>query len=172
MGGRYTSTTPFWLESRSDMTGFPQVVTGSDWSDDLVRFKLIILISRRWSKEKEERTNKNGRVRRGASFLQEPTTLAEGRMLENKRERLKTFLRKIDEKAIVRIKYFMKERWGMNVWAEPLSAGWASSTGWMLTVSFLLNDSQPERIVWFLLFNTYLYFLSNTEPWYVLHLWF
>ena len=36
--------------------------------------------------------------------------LAEGRMLENKRERLKTFLRKIDEKAIVRIKHFMKER--------------------------------------------------------------
>lgn len=31
-------------------------------------------------------------------------------MLENKRERFKTFLRKIDEKAIVRIKYFMKER--------------------------------------------------------------
>nr|XP_020452495.1 GRAM domain-containing protein 3-like isoform X1 [Monopterus albus] len=30
-------------------------------------------------------------------------------MLENKRERLKTFLRKIDEKTIVRIKYFMKE---------------------------------------------------------------
>ncbi|XP_034035912.1 GRAM domain-containing protein 2B isoform X2 [Thalassophryne amazonica] len=30
-------------------------------------------------------------------------------MLENKRERLKTFLRKIDEKAIVRIKHFMKE---------------------------------------------------------------
>lgn len=36
--------------------------------------------------------------------------LAEGRMLENKKERLKTFLRKIDEKAIVRIKHFMKER--------------------------------------------------------------
>lgn len=32
------------------------------------------------------------------------------RMLENKRERLKTFLRKIDEKAIVRIKHFMRER--------------------------------------------------------------
>ncbi|KAF3690788.1 GRAM domain-containing protein 2B GRAM domain-containing protein 3 [Channa argus] len=30
-------------------------------------------------------------------------------MLENKRERLKTFLRKIDEKAIVRIKHFMRE---------------------------------------------------------------
>nr|XP_019954125.1 PREDICTED: GRAM domain-containing protein 3-like isoform X2 [Paralichthys olivaceus] len=35
--------------------------------------------------------------------------LAEGRMLENKRERLKTFIRKIDEKAIVRIKHFMRE---------------------------------------------------------------
>lgn len=32
------------------------------------------------------------------------------RMLENKRERLKTFLRKIDEKAIFKIKHFMKER--------------------------------------------------------------
>lgn len=30
-------------------------------------------------------------------------------MLENKRERLKTFLRKIDEKAIFKIKHFMKE---------------------------------------------------------------
>nr|XP_057930034.1 GRAM domain-containing protein 2B isoform X3 [Doryrhamphus excisus] len=30
-------------------------------------------------------------------------------MLENKRDRLKTFLKKIDEKAIVRIKHFMKE---------------------------------------------------------------
>uniref|UniRef100_A0A674MTY7 Si:zfos-943e10.1 n=1 Tax=Takifugu rubripes TaxID=31033 RepID=A0A674MTY7_TAKRU len=30
-------------------------------------------------------------------------------MLENKRERLKTFLRKIDEKAVIRIKHFMKE---------------------------------------------------------------
>ncbi|XP_077573764.1 GRAM domain-containing protein 2B isoform X2 [Stigmatopora nigra] len=30
-------------------------------------------------------------------------------MLEHKRDRLKTFLRKIDEKAIVRIKHFMKE---------------------------------------------------------------
>lgn len=32
------------------------------------------------------------------------------RMLENKRERLKTFLRKIDEKAIFGIKHLMKER--------------------------------------------------------------
>uniref|UniRef100_H3CXI8 Si:zfos-943e10.1 n=1 Tax=Tetraodon nigroviridis TaxID=99883 RepID=H3CXI8_TETNG len=38
-----------------------------------------------------------------------PATLAEGRMLENKRERLKTFLRKIDEKAVIRIKHLMKE---------------------------------------------------------------
>ncbi|KAJ7993496.1 hypothetical protein DPEC_G00273020 [Dallia pectoralis] len=30
-------------------------------------------------------------------------------MLENKRDRLKSFLRKIDEKALVRIKHFMKE---------------------------------------------------------------
>lgn len=33
-----------------------------------------------------------------------------GRMLENKRERLKTFLRKIDEKTIFGIKHLMKER--------------------------------------------------------------
>lgn len=43
-------------------------------------------------------------------FHTTPPPLPEGRMLENKRERLKTFLRKIDEKAIVRIKHFMKER--------------------------------------------------------------
>lgn len=79
----------------------------------MVRFKLIILISRRWSRTREgkkPKPNKNGGVWRGASSFREPTTLAEGRMLENKRERLKTFLRKIDEKAIVRIKHFMKER--------------------------------------------------------------
>ncbi|KAF7202484.1 GRAM domain-containing protein 2B isoform X3 [Nothobranchius furzeri] len=35
-------------------------------------------------------------------------------MLENKRERLKTFLRKIDEKAIVRIKHFMKESYPLE----------------------------------------------------------
>lgn len=35
-------------------------------------------------------------------------------MLENKRERLKTFLRKIDEKAIFRIKHFMKERYPVD----------------------------------------------------------
>ena len=45
------------------------------------------------------------------SFWPDRPPLAEGRMLENKRERLKTFLRKIDEKAMVRIKHFMKERW-------------------------------------------------------------
>lgn len=91
----------------------PLVVASADWSADLVRFKLIILISRRWSRvKKKPKPNKNCGVWRGASFFQEPTTLAEGRMLENKRERLKTFLRKIDEKAIVRIKHFMKERWG------------------------------------------------------------
>lgn len=53
------------------------------------------------------------KCRRGAERGRDERT-AQGRgknMLENKRERLKTFLRKIDEKAIVRIKHFMKERW-------------------------------------------------------------
>ena len=50
-------------------------------------------------------------VWRGASFLTRTDDhWLRGRMLENKRERLKTFLRKIDEKAIVRIKHFMRER--------------------------------------------------------------
>ncbi|XP_047199010.1 GRAM domain-containing protein 2B isoform X2 [Hippoglossus stenolepis] len=35
-------------------------------------------------------------------------------MLENKRERLKTFIRKIDEKAIVRIKHFMRESYPVD----------------------------------------------------------
>lgn len=81
---------------------------GADWSADLVRFKLITLIKRSWSKgrkKKKKKPNKN------AEFWS-LAILAEERMLENKRERLKTFLRKIDEKAIVRIKHFMKERWG------------------------------------------------------------
>ncbi|KAL6108104.1 uncharacterized protein ACO6RY_18716 [Pungitius sinensis] len=35
-------------------------------------------------------------------------------MLENKRDRLKTFLRKIDEKAIVKLKHFMKESYPVD----------------------------------------------------------
>ncbi|KAK1805898.1 hypothetical protein P4O66_012950, partial [Electrophorus voltai] len=44
---------------------------------------------------------------------------AGGRMLENKRERLKTFLRKIDEKAIFRIKHLMKESCPAEGGASP-----------------------------------------------------
>ncbi|KAK1896883.1 Membrane-bound lytic murein transglycosylase F [Dissostichus eleginoides] len=40
-------------------------------------------------------------------------------MLENKRERLKTFLKKIDEKAIVRLKHFMKESTEKLMWLIP-----------------------------------------------------
>lgn len=116
VGGLYKSTASFLLDKWSDMTVFCRVVSSADWLADLVRFGLIIFITQRWSKErgvkKKKKPNKNEWVWRGASFLQEPTTLAEGRMLENKRERLKTFLRKIDEKAVIRIKHFMKERWG------------------------------------------------------------
>lgn len=72
--------------------------------------ELIILVKRGGGAT--HRLNKNGGVWRGASFHQKPTTLVEGRMLENKRDRLKSFLRKIDEKAVIRIKHFMKERWG------------------------------------------------------------
>ncbi|XP_061539982.1 GRAM domain-containing protein 2B isoform X2 [Phycodurus eques] len=43
-------------------------------------------------------------------------------MLENKRERLKTFLRKIDEKAIVRIKHFMKESYPVESSGGGVSA--------------------------------------------------
>ncbi|XP_030583635.1 GRAM domain-containing protein 2B isoform X2 [Archocentrus centrarchus] len=43
-------------------------------------------------------------------------------MLENKRERLKTFLRKIDEKAIVRIKHFMKESYPVESSGDGLPA--------------------------------------------------
>ncbi|XP_028857503.1 GRAM domain-containing protein 2B isoform X3 [Denticeps clupeoides] len=41
-------------------------------------------------------------------------------MLENKRERLKTFLRKIDERAIFRIKHFMKEGYPVESGALPV----------------------------------------------------
>ena len=135
LGGRWKPTTPFWLDNRSDMTVISPVVAGADWSADLVRFRLIILISRRWSQEREsererEREKKSRSQTRTVEFgvdrrfYTNRRPLAEGRMLENKRERLKTFLRKIDEKAIVRIKHFMKERWAEWMWlAEPLSAG-------------------------------------------------
>ncbi|XP_072294406.1 GRAM domain-containing protein 2B isoform X2 [Eucyclogobius newberryi] len=43
-------------------------------------------------------------------------------MLENKRDRLKTFLRKIDEKAIVRIKHFMKESYPVEGTGGGLTA--------------------------------------------------
>lgn len=66
---------------------------------------------RRRRKKKREETHERPNANAGASFPHETDDhRLEGRMLENKRERLKTFLRKIDEKAIVRIKHFMKER--------------------------------------------------------------
>ncbi|XP_076135219.1 GRAM domain-containing protein 2A [Alosa pseudoharengus] len=43
-------------------------------------------------------------------------------MLENKRERLKTFLRKIDEKAIFKLKHFMKES-SYTVEGGPIPSG-------------------------------------------------
>ncbi|XP_047229947.1 GRAM domain-containing protein 2B isoform X2 [Girardinichthys multiradiatus] len=43
-------------------------------------------------------------------------------MLENKRERLKTFLRKIDEKAIFRLKHFMKESYPVENGGLPAKA--------------------------------------------------
>ncbi|KAM6962528.1 GRAM domain-containing protein 2B [Aplochiton taeniatus] len=43
-------------------------------------------------------------------------------MLENKRERLKTFLKKIDEKAIFRIKHFMKESYPVESGGLPTKA--------------------------------------------------
>lgn len=80
MGGRWKPTTQFWLETQSDMTVFSQVVVDADWSADLVRFKLIILIIRRWrEEEKKLKPNKNGGVWRGASFLHEPTTTGCGK---------------------------------------------------------------------------------------------
>ncbi|XP_068176382.1 GRAM domain-containing protein 2B isoform X2 [Antennarius striatus] len=50
-------------------------------------------------------------------------------MLENKRERLKTFLRKIDEKAIVRIKHFMKESYPVETSGGGLPAKVKKSRG-------------------------------------------
>nr|XP_040040053.1 GRAM domain-containing protein 2B isoform X2 [Gasterosteus aculeatus aculeatus] len=43
-------------------------------------------------------------------------------MLENKRDRLKTFLRKIDEKAIVKLKHFMKESYPVDASGDALPA--------------------------------------------------
>lgn len=92
------------------MTVFSQVVAAADWPADLVRLRLIILISRGWSERRGERRGRKAEAKQEAVEVWRGGPLAEGRMLENKRERLKTFLRKIDEKAIVRIKHFMKER--------------------------------------------------------------
>ncbi|XP_061681172.1 GRAM domain-containing protein 2B isoform X2 [Syngnathoides biaculeatus] len=102
------------------MTVFKQPLLVAHWSAFLVRFGLIILINRGGQSGGggvrgiiRTGTVRLGSARLGLAWrsLSAPTgpPLAERRMLENKRERLKTFLRKIDEKAIVRIKHFMKE---------------------------------------------------------------
>ena len=75
LGGRWKPTTPFWLDNRSDMTVISPVVAGADWSADLVRFRLIILISRRWSQERESERERE-REKKKAEARQERWSLA------------------------------------------------------------------------------------------------
>ncbi|KAK0135352.1 hypothetical protein N1851_028798 [Merluccius polli] len=82
----------------------------SHWSAALGRYKLIILISHRLEGKRKAEARRPNPPEESACSLAKTTAGTRGTMLENKRERLKTFLRKIDEKAIVRIKHFMKER--------------------------------------------------------------
>lgn len=72
----------------------------------MVRFCLTLISI----KEEETRAGRGTGTDPGLIQRRQPDTPAFGRMLENKSERLKTFLRKIDEKAIFRIKHLMKER--------------------------------------------------------------
>lgn len=55
MGGRWKPSTPFWLENRADMTVFSQIISDADWSADLVRYRVIIIISRGWSEGKKKK---------------------------------------------------------------------------------------------------------------------
>ncbi|XP_048833044.1 GRAM domain-containing protein 2B isoform X2 [Brienomyrus brachyistius] len=70
-------------------------------------------------------------------------------MLENKRERLKTFLRKIDEKAIFRIKHFMRESYTVEGGGEsgglPVKEKkWKSKRKLELKKAFSLDETQLE----------------------------
>ncbi|XP_055073827.2 GRAM domain-containing protein 2B isoform X1 [Misgurnus anguillicaudatus] len=82
--------------------------------EHLVRFCLILLIKQR-SWDAEEKPDRRILVKRCCFFV----GVSEGRMLENKRERLKTFLRKIDESALTRIKHLMKESYAVDAGTLP-----------------------------------------------------
>ncbi|XP_018938938.2 GRAM domain-containing protein 2A-like isoform X2 [Cyprinus carpio] len=82
----------------------------------LVRFCLILLIRPR-SWDAGEKPDHCVLVKR--RILSACVDLRRGRMLENKRERFKTFLRKIDESAISRIKHLMKESYAVDAGTIP-----------------------------------------------------
>ncbi|XP_064865629.1 GRAM domain-containing protein 2B-like isoform X3 [Oncorhynchus nerka] len=65
-------------------------------------------------------------------------------MLENRTDRLKTFLRKMDEKAIVRIKHFMKESY--QVESGGLSVKKESKTLEKTRKPFSLEETQLELL--------------------------
>lgn len=67
-------------------------------------------------------------------------------MLENKRERLKTFLRKIDEKAIFRIKHLMKESYQPETGTLPAKTKKGKTTKKKLEPrkAFSLEEEQLE----------------------------
>ena len=145
LGGRWKPTTPFWLDNRSDMTVISPVVAGADWSADLVRFRLIILISRRWSQEREserererekkQKPDKNGGVWRGPSFLHEPTTTGWGKNAWKQEGEIEN-LSQEDRREGHRENQALHEREvsGMDVASWTAICRWAASTGWMLTV--------------------------------------
>ncbi|KAL4634784.1 GRAM domain-containing protein 3-like isoform X1 [Arapaima gigas] len=66
-------------------------------------------------------------------------------MLENKKERLRTFLRKIDEKAIFRIKHFMRESYAVEGGSLPSKEKRGKSKKKLeLTKALSLDEAQQE----------------------------
>lgn len=150
MGGRCRPTTLFWLENQSDMTVFSQVVSDADWLIDLVRFKLIILIIRRWSeKEKKKQKPKQERWRLAWSVVSTRTDHHSGWGKNAwKQEREIENLPQEDRREGHCQNQALHEREvsEMNVasWKTAICR-WASSTGWKLTVSIsLLTTACPS----------------------------
>lgn len=67
-------------------------------------------------------------------------------MLENKRERLKTFLRKIDESAISRLKHLMKESYAVDSGSIPVKVKKSRSKSKLSSrKAFSLEENQLEQ---------------------------
>lgn len=141
---------------------FLRVVANADWSNNFVRFRLIILISRRWSKEKKKSWSQTRTVEFGVE-----RRFFKNRRLWRREECLK--IRGRDWKpssgrSTRRPSFESSTSWKrgerMNVVSWTAISRWATSTGWMLTVSISFNDTSI-RWFWVALFHANLSLIFN-----------